>query len=120
MLRATSEMAVAISVSSLPENRRDFASSPAFCPASNTSASAAIFTTSSSPMVVDPRRLQDLEAFLEVEGGGGSLERQSELHHREGHLRLDAHDDGGGAQQFDHLGDAAQRARGKRVHDIKH
>src|ERR1051326_8006451 len=113
MLRATSEIAVAISVSSLPENRRDFASSRAFCRASNTSGSARICTTSSSPMGIDLRYLQDLEAFLEVEGGCGSLERQPELHHRESHLGLDAHDDGGGAQQFDHLGDAAQRAGGK-------
>src|SRR6266568_8319450 len=113
MLRATSEIAVAISVSSLPENRRDFASSRAFCRASNTSASARICTTSSSLMAIDPRHLQDLEAFLEVESCRGVLERQSELHHREGHLGLDAHDDGGGAQQFDHLGDAAQRAGGE-------
>src|SRR5579864_4137673 len=119
MLRATSEIAVAIKVSSLEENFSDFASSRAFWRATSTSASTRIGTMTSPFMCANSGDLQERETLFKVEGGIDPFQRQAELHHREGDLGLDAHDDRGRAQQLDHLRDAAQRARGKGIHDVE-
>src|SRR5579871_4688108 len=120
MLRATSEIAVAISVRSLAVNFSGFASSRAFWRASSTSASARICTTSSAAMVVDPELLQEGETLFEIKSRIDPLEGEAELDHGKGDFRLDAHDDGRGAKQLDHLRDPAQRAGGKRIHDVEH
>src|SRR6267154_107902 len=124
MLRASSEMAVAMSVASLIEKPVCSATARPCWRAVTMSLSDAIricesVANASAPSVDAPGLLlQILQAFLQIERGGDVLERQSELHHREGDLRLDADDDGRGAAQADHVRDLKQGARGKRIHDV--
>src|SRR5258708_93504 len=119
MLRAISEIAVAISVSSLLEKRSGWARRRARCRASMTSVSERTATTTSSCGIERSLQvlcLQLLQTFLEVEGRGRSLERQAQLYHGERDVGLDADDDRVGAEQPHHLGDAAQGACGGAVH----
>src|SRR5947209_10438740 len=107
MLRAISEIAAAITVWSPLENPASAARSRPRCRAVTTSTSAAIGISSSSATVEASRSaveasrsavdsdlgldVEERQAFFQVEGGRHPLERQPELHHREGDLALDPH-----------------------------
>src|SRR5690242_13745532 len=122
MLRAISEIAVAMSVSSLPEKPILWASSRPFRRASTMSPSCAITTcvaSAATGCVVVSAPLQPRAAFLEVERGRNAVEREAELHDRECDFRLDAHDPGIGAAQPRGLRDAPQRAGCERVHHVE-
>src|SRR5256712_4766752 len=133
MLRASSEMAVAIRVRLLFEKPICWARARPCWRAVTMSWSELIGTRVSSFNGTCPRAsarsahipadlldppVQEGEALLQVEGRGHSLERQAELHHGEGDLGLDADDDCLGPAETDHVGDVAQRARGERVHHV--
>src|SRR5437879_1174649 len=122
MLRASSEMAVAISVASLTVKPVCSATARPCCRAVTTSLSDAIriwvsaAKGNTAPSVHAARfLLQVRQAFLQIERGGDVLQRQSELYHREGDLRLDTDDDGSGAAQADHVRDLEQCAGGKEI-----
>src|SRR5262249_43980502 len=125
ILRATSDIAVAMSVSSLPENRSPDTSPRTFCRASTTSTCALIGTISSRGSLIarrfrDGSCLESVKAILQIERRHCPFEAKAELHHRKRHLRLDTNDDAFCSQQLDHLRDATQRADGKRIHHIEH
>src|SRR5437879_10956735 len=91
MLRASSEMAVAISVASLTVKPVCSATARPCCRAVTTSLSDAIriwvsaAKGNTAPSVHAARfLLQVRQAFLQIERGGDVLQRQSELYHREG------------------------------------
>src|SRR3989475_6341709 len=133
MLRASSEIAAAMTVWS-PLEKPAFAATLRPCwRAVTTSTSDAIGTSSSSGTVAVPRAavdgplaaldalashvIEEGQPFLQIERSRDALERQAELHHRKGDLGLDPDDDGLGAAQPRHVRDVAQRAHGERVHD---
>src|SRR3989454_11778800 len=135
MLRASSEIAAAMTVWSPLENPASAATRRPCWRAVTTSTSDAIGTSSSSTTVAVPRAavegpLAPLDAlardpvaerqpFLPIERGRDTLDRQTDLHHRKGHLGLDPDDDGLRAAQPRHVRDVAQRAHGERVHDVE-
>src|SRR4051794_3898723 len=95
MLRATSEIAVAMIVRSLPEKPARAARSRPFCRAATMSPSRLMGTQVSScatgGIFAFPGG-QQLQTLLEIERGGDVVERQSELGHGDCHVRLDADD----------------------------
>src|ERR1700740_1167115 len=95
MLRAISEIASAIIVWSVLENPVAAASSRPFWRAATMSPSCSIGTvTSGCTWAPRSREGADVgEPFLEVERRRHALQREAELHHREGDLGLDADDD---------------------------
>src|ERR671919_380433 len=121
MFRATSEIAVAISVCSVLENPPAAASSRPFCRAVTISASPVMGTRTSAatPPVSSVAVTQEVEPFLEVQRGRHALQRQAELDHGERHLRLDAHHDRLGAPQLRGIGDATDRARREGIEDVE-
>src|SRR5947207_1517233 len=127
MLRAISEMAAAMTVWSPLENPASAASSRPFCRALTTSTSDVIGTSSSSATgapslfveALPALPIQKGEPLFEVERGRDALERQAELHHREGDLGLDADDHRFGPAQPRHVRDVPQRADGEGVHDVE-
>src|SRR3954470_15784451 len=122
MLRAISEIAVAISVRSVLENPSRAASARPSARAVRTSRSDPMSTRSSFSTVAQLPLLEALEqrqALLEVERGGDTLQVQPQLDHREGDLGLDAYDHRLGATQPGHVSDAPQRPRGERDHDVQ-
>src|SRR6202023_3948665 len=102
MLRASSEIAVAMSVASLAEKPVCSAIARPCWRAATTSLSDVIRICVSAakapaPLVQVPGLLLQIrQAFLQIERSGNVLERQSELHHRKGDLRLDADNYGRG------------------------
>src|SRR6266536_2824082 len=94
MLRATSEIAVAIRVESVLEKPRCIASARPCARAGTMSASDAMGTRISSAIrgEASDQAVEEHEAFLEVESGVERLEIQLEVHHRYGDLGLDADD----------------------------
>src|ERR687893_1267252 len=121
MLRATSEMAVAISVASVEEQPIWAASSRPDCRATTMSPSVEMTilmrpSDTQSPAQSD---VEEGEALLEVQGGVHVLEPEPELHHREGDLGLHAHDHGVRPAQQRHVGDRAQRPRRERIHHVE-
>src|SRR5919201_4426839 len=121
MLRATSEMAVTISVRSMLEKPSRADSSRPFSRAATTSASVLTRTSTSSVNVAGllDLRVEEGEALLEVQGGVNILEAHPELDHREGHLGLNANNHRLRAAESRHVGDPAQRTRCKRVHHVQ-
>src|SRR5215211_7797886 len=107
MLRATSEMAVAMSVRSVLEKPSSDDSRRPSWRAVTMSASVAIVTriSSATAVLLPGDAVEEGQALLEVEGGVNALEVEPELHHREGDLGLDAHHHGLGATQVCHVGD---------------
>ena len=63
--------------------------------------------------------MEEIQTFLQVQGGGDRSGAHAELHHRERDVGLDADDDGVRAAQAGHLGDAAQRVETERVDDVQ-
>src|SRR6267378_4649834 len=128
MLRAISEMAAAITVWSPLENPASAARSRPRWRAVTTSTSAAIGISSSSATVDASRAALDAElrllveeeeAFLEIQGGGHTFEREAELHHREGDLGLNPDDHRFRTAQPRHVRDVPQRTDGERVHYVE-
>src|SRR5512144_3189977 len=125
MLRATSEMAVAVIVTSVSEAARLRA---IWCPASRavTMSSGWSTMTTMSVATIASRRLssgrelpvEQREPLLQVESGVHALEAQPELDHRESNLRLQTHDHGVRAPQPRHVGDDLNRPDHIGVHDI--
>src|SRR4051812_47871511 len=121
MLRTTSEIAVASRVWSVELS----SSSPAICRArwravtTSASDSIAIRSSASTGEWLLELGLQERQPLFEVERGLHVLELHAELHHRERDLGLDPDDHGLRAAQARHVGDAAQRARDERVHDVE-
>src|SRR5207248_8050808 len=120
MLRATSEIAVTISVRSIVEKPSRADSSRPFSRAATTSASELTWTKTSSVTVggLLELRVEEGKPLLEVQGGVHVFEAHSELDHRKGHLGLNAHDHRLCATQSRHVGDPAQRPRRKGVHHV--
>src|SRR6185437_16364587 len=96
MLRASSEIAVAISANSVLAN-------PSSAPRSRPRCRALMMSTSARMAIHDEmltsshqgggeRRMKQREAVLEIERGERALQRQTELRHGERHLGLDPHD----------------------------
>src|SRR5215510_5366629 len=125
MLRSSSEMAVATTARSVVENPHCVASSRPFWRAATMSASQSIGTRISSAMSAHllagspALAVKVRQAFFKVQRGRDALEREPELDHRECHLRLNAHDDGLGPAEPDHVGDVAEGARRERVDDVE-
>src|SRR5438128_3751202 len=100
MFRASSEIAVATTARSVEGNPQCDASSRPFCRAETMSTSRSIDTRTSSAMSANlipgalPLAIKICDALLEVQGGRHALQREAQLDHREGHLRLDPDDDG--------------------------
>src|SRR5262245_20650272 len=117
MLRESSEMAVAISVSSVPEKPMDTAISRPRLRAVTMSCSAWMGTQTSSGMrtpvagaiaAAQGAVAEKLQGLFQVQRGGHAVQLQAQLGHGEGHLRLDAHDHRAGAPQAQHLHQFAQ------------
>src|SRR4029450_13026973 len=125
MLRASSEMAVATTARSVVANPQCDASSRPFWRAAARSAGQAMGTRTSSAMGGHllagalPLAVKVRKAFFQVQRGRDALEREPELDHRERHVRLNAHDDGLGPAEPDHVGDVAEGARRERVDDVE-
>src|SRR5689334_1680936 len=101
MLRDTSEIAVAITVKSLPLNPTFAARSRPRCRAVTMSASLWMGTRNS--VVADMSRLQPAlqqqEPFVQIECCRDAVEREAELHHRHRDVGLDADDNRLGTSQ---------------------
>src|SRR3989454_11639241 len=122
MLRASSEIAAAMTVWSPLEKPASAAMLRPCWRAVTTSTSDAIGTRTCSGTVDTPLTalralasdsIEEGQPFLEIERGRDALERQTELDHRKGDLGLDPDDDGLGAAQPRHVRDVAQRAHGE-------
>src|SRR5512133_2483156 len=101
MLRAISEIAVAIIVTSVSEKPSWRASSCPAWRAITMSSELLTSTTNSAPTVAPIRRLagfqvpiQKRKSLLQIQRGVHVVEHQPQLDHREGHLGLQAHDHG--------------------------
>src|SRR5262249_47955853 len=93
MLRATSEIAVAMRVASLAGNPARVASSRPFWRAATMSASSSMPTRVSADTTTSRERGgEDREAILEVERRVDAVESETELDHGGGDLGLDARD----------------------------
>src|SRR5437867_2308231 len=120
MFRDNSEMAVAISVASPDENPTRDANARPCWRAATMSLSTLIGTTVSSAKARAPPSIavngslrsgsffgfsvQVREALLQVERGRHPFERQTQLDHRKGDLRLNPDDHGLGPAQATHVG----------------
>src|SRR5689334_11495791 len=106
ILRATSEMAVAIMVSSLPEKPNCSASARPCCRAVTISASELMEMCRSTDATRPTLGLlvEVDQAFFQVQSGGNSFQHESELNHGKGHIRRNADDNGFRAAQFEHMG----------------
>src|SRR6267378_2915607 len=127
MFRASSEIAVATTASSVEGKPHCAANSRPFCRADTMSASVSMDTRTSSAMSA-PFMLLDfplgaamevLEPFLQVQRRRHTLQREPQLDHRERDLGLDADDDGLRAAQPDHVGDVAERAGRERIDHVE-
>src|SRR6059058_5134666 len=120
MFRASSEIAVAIRVASVPENPIAAASRRPFCLASTRSASAAIrIRPSSSTAPALPHPVEEGQPFLEVERGVDPLEAQSELHDGERDVWPDPHDDRVGSPELRGNRDAVEGPGTERVDHVQ-
>src|SRR5215813_9182814 len=135
MFRDSSEIAVAISVASPGENPTWDAKARPCWRATTMSLSALMSTTVSSVKVPAPfpiavhgslrssslsrLSVQVREGFLQVERRRDAFERQTQLDHREGDLRLDADDHGLGSAQPAHVREITQRTGREGVHHVQ-
>src|ERR1700744_4862090 len=124
MLRATSEIAVAIMVTSVNEKPRSWASWwPAWRAATMSSGWPTSTTTSSTTVTSDrfarsQSPVQQRETLLEVQRGVHVNKEDAELDHRERHFGLQPHDYGVGAAQLGHVCNRLQRPGGERIQDV--
>src|SRR5262249_6439705 len=134
MLRASSEIAVAIRVRSPPAKPKRAARPRPIWRAITRSAADRIGTATPSRGMTSPRPptwlamraaglrslIEVREPFLQVECRGHVLEGETEPNHRECDLGLDAHAHGRSTAQPDHVGDSPQRSHREGVHDVEH
>src|SRR5579859_3370844 len=116
MLRAISEIARATIVWSVLEKPIAAASSRPFCRAVTMSVSRSMVTTRGSiDTAIAPLdgAAHVREALFEIQGRRHAVEREPELHHGQGDLRLDTDHDGLRAAEFGRVRDRAERARGE-------
>src|SRR5215470_16231853 len=124
MLRANSEIAVAMSVASPEPNPISIARARPFWRACTMSWSELILTviTPSNTAALSIHLLellvQVVQPFLQVQRCRNIFQRQPQLHHRKGNFRLNSNDYGLCATQADHLRNLAERSRGKRIHHV--
>src|SRR3954465_1600348 len=111
MLRATSEMAAAISVTSAPLKPSSSASVRPRWRAVTMSTAEWISVWSSASIDGRPLHfsLEVGQALFEIQRGTHALGVEAQLDHREGDIRLDPDDDGFGPPQFQHVRDRPQR-----------
>src|SRR2546425_1921350 len=125
MFLANSEMAVATTARSVEGKPQCDASSRPFCRAETMSASESMGTRTSSAMSANLMvralhlAVEVREALFQVQRGRHALQREPLLDHREGHLRLDPHDDGLRSAQPDHVRDVTQGPGRERIDDVK-
>src|SRR5256712_10677562 len=125
MFLANSEIAVATTARSVEGKPQCDASSRPFCRAETMSASESMGTRTSSAMSANLMvgalhlAVKAREALFQVQRGRHALEREPELDHREGHLRLDPHADGLRAAQPDHVGHVAQGTGRERIDHVE-
>src|SRR5512133_903412 len=110
MLRATSEIAVAINVGSGRGKPSRSAMARASARAVTRSASVAMATRTSSSIHCVPlsQAIEERDRLVEVARYAQRLQVEAELHHRDRHVRLDADDDRVGAAQARCEDDRAQ------------
>src|SRR5687767_3832182 len=113
MLRASSEMAVAISVASVPEKPNRPASSRPFWRAKTRSESDPMEMRSSSTTVACllAQSVQERQALFQVERGADTLQSEPHLHDGECDLWPDPHDDGVGSSELCGDGHGVERSR---------
>src|SRR5713226_6141388 len=125
MFLASSEIAVATTARSVVGNPHCDAKSRPFWRAETMSASQSMDTRTSSAMSANPMvgpiplAVKVGEALFQVQRGCDPLQREPQLDHREGHLRLDPHDDGLRPAQPDHVRDVTQGPGRERIDDVK-
>src|SRR5437667_4498363 len=127
MFRASSEIAVATTARSVEGKPHCDANPRPFWRAETMSASESIATRTSSAMSANlipgtlPLSLpiKVCETLFEVERRRDPLQREPQLDHREGDLRLDPHDDGLRSTQPDHVRDVTQRPGRERIDDVE-
>src|SRR5947207_2902907 len=120
MLRATSEMAVAMRASSGEGKPSSVASARPALRATTMSASEWIGMLISSSIAASPELPAQLEqSLVEVERGVDVAQRHPELHHREGHVGLDPDQHRLGPAQPQRRRDRPQGLRGERVDDVE-
>src|SRR5688572_19679994 len=110
MFLASSEMAVATTARSVEGKPHCDANSRPFWRAETMSTSRSMGTRTSSAMSANLMVLGTLslavevrEALFQVERSRHALQREPQLDHREGHFRLDPHDDSLRSAQPDHV-----------------
>src|SRR5580704_14217 len=124
MLRASSEMDVAMSVASPVENPSSMARARPFWRAVTISWSEWMATRISPALTVclSVRVLEFLsqvsQTFLQVQRRGDAFQCQPQLNHCKRHFRLNPNYNRFRSAQPDHVGDLPKRPRCKRVHDI--
>src|ERR1043165_6212375 len=113
MLRATSEMAAAINVTSAPLKPSSSASDRPRWRAVTISVAELITVCVSVSIDRHPLGfyVQVGESLLQIQRGAHPFERQTQLHHREGHVGLNANDHRFRSAQFQHVRNRAQRSR---------
>src|SRR3954454_14550262 len=121
MLRASSEIAVAMSVASPGVKLSAVATERPVWRAVTMSRSDRMGTRISFSKCSSARlelAIQVGHPFFQVESSGDVLHPQSELHHRERDVGLDPDDDGLRAPQPDHLCQLLQGPGGERIHHV--
>src|SRR5262245_29885412 len=121
ILRATSEIAVAISVRSAPEKPSSIAKARPFWRAITMSDAEVIGTRVSLSMGQFSlvRAVKVGKSLFQIQRCANPLQRQPELHHCKRDIRLDADNHRLRPPQPKHVRDRPQRARGKRINDIE-
>src|ERR671930_1407571 len=121
MLRAISEIAVAIRVASVREKPSSVASARPCARAGTMSESETIGTRISSPILGIPPRpsVEHRERLVEIERRVKRLEVQVELHHRDRDVGLDPDDHGLCAAQPRGDGDRAERTCDEGIDDVQ-
>src|SRR2546425_1555883 len=123
ILRATSDIAVAITVGRLPFSPISLAISRPASRAFTTSASELMSTLTSSASLtrLNSSRLeiQLCKTLFEIQCGRNPFQCEAKLYHRECNFGLDADDHGLRPPQSDHVGESAQSLRSKGVHDVE-
>src|SRR5215203_766824 len=121
MLRATSEMAVAIRVGSgRGKPSRSAMARPSDRAATRSASELMETRTSSSILCVPPgQAIEQRYRRIQVECNAERLQVQMELHDRDRHIRLDADDDGLGAAQLRREDDASHGSGHEGVDDLE-
>src|SRR6266446_2933682 len=124
ILRASSEIAVAIKVASVAAKPMVAAMVLPCCRARTMSTSERMPTRISCGTdrllgIAGRTLMQVRESFLQIERGSHPFHGQAKLHHGKCDLRLYANDHGIRAAQAYHIRDVAQCPRGERIHHVQ-